>query len=204
MQQRAIETRQMILEAAAEVFDRDGYSGATIAKIHQRAGVTQGALTFHFRTKLDLAHEVMNAQKNHFSLPPGEDGLQRLIDTTLLLAQELQTNMLLRVGVRLAVDQELIGIHDPTPYQMWVDEFKGQLSAAAARGELREHVDVEELAELLVGIYTGIQLFSQSASRRADLPERLVSFWRYCMGGFVPPHVQAEMTVDADQFTAAV
>lgn len=198
MQQRAVETRQLILEAAAEVFDEMGYRAARIAQIMQRAGITQGALYFHFSSKLDLARTVMLAQRDAVVLPPGPDGLQRLIDTTLLLARELQTNKLLRAGVRLAVEQEEIGFHDDAPYLDWAEVFRGQLSAAAVRGELRSNVEVDRLAVLLVGCYTGVQHFSKVSSRRADLPDRIADLWQYMLLGIAPPQVAAGMVVNPE------
>jgi len=198
MQQRAVETRQVILEAAAEVFDEGGYRAARISEIMQRAGTTQGALYFHFTSKLDLARTVMLAQRDAVVLPPGPDGLQRLIDTTFLLAHELQTNKVLRAGVRLAVEQEEIGFHDEAPYLDWAAVFRGQLSAAASRGELRSGVDVDRLARLLVGCYTGVQHFSKLSSGRADLPERIADLWQYMLLGIAPPQVAAEMTVQPE------
>ncbi len=55
MQDRAILTRQAILTAAAGVFEERGYRAATISEILARAGVTRGALYFHFPSKEDLA-----------------------------------------------------------------------------------------------------------------------------------------------------
>jgi len=198
MQQRAVETRQLILEAAAEVFDEMGYRAARIAQIMQRAGITQGALYFHFSSKLDLARTVMLAQRDAVVLPPGPDGLQRLIDTTFLLARELQTNKLLRAGVRLAVEQEEIGFHDDAPYLDWAEVFRVQLSAAAARGELRSNVEVDRLAVLLVGCYTGVQHFSKISSRRADLPDRIADLWQCMLLGIAPPQVVAGMVVNPE------
>ncbi|WP_055488673.1 ScbR family autoregulator-binding transcription factor [Streptomyces sp. WMMB 322] len=198
MQQRAVETRQLILEAAAEVFDEGGYKAARISEIMHRAGITQGALYFHFSSKLDLARTVMLSQRDSVVLPPGPDGLQRLIDTTLLLARELQTNKLLRAGVRLAVEQEEIGFHDDSPYREWAEVFRGQLAAAAERGQLRSGVEVERLAVLLVGCYTGVQHFSKLSSKRADLPHRIADLWHYMLLGIAPPQVAADMIVDPD------
>ncbi|MGH3311301.1 MAG: ScbR family autoregulator-binding transcription factor [Streptomyces sp.] len=195
MQQRAVETRQLILEAAAEVFDESGYRAARISQIMQRAGTTQGALYFHFSSKMDLARTLMLAQRDAVVLPPGPDGLQRLIDTTLLLARELQTNKVLRAGVRLAVEQEEIGFHDDAPYLDWADVFRVQLSAAASRGELRNGVEVDRLAVLLVGCYTGVQHFSKLSNGRADLPDRIADLWQYMLPGIALPQVAAEMTV---------
>ena len=196
MQQRAVETRQALMEAAAEVFDRDGYRAARISEILERSGVTQGALYFHFTNKLDLAQTVMREQGDSVVMPEGPDGLQRLIDLCLLLARELQTNKLLRAGVRLAVEQEEIGFVDVAPYQTWADVFREQLEAAARRGELRDTVDPERLATLLVGCYTGVQHFSRLRSQRSDLPERIADLWRAMLLGIAPPEVAAQMAVD--------
>lgn len=196
MQQRAVETRQLILEAAAEVFDEGGYKAARVSEIMHRAGITQGALYFHFSSKLELARTVMLAQRQAVVLPPGPDGLQRLIDTTLLLAHELQTNKLLRAGVRLAVEQEEIGFHDDAPYLEWAEVFRGQLAAADAQGQLRSGVEVERLAMLLVGCYTGVQHFSKVSCRRADLPDRIADLWHYMLLGIAPPQVAAELVVN--------
>ncbi|WP_181767530.1 ScbR family autoregulator-binding transcription factor [Streptomyces albidus (ex Kaewkla and Franco 2022)] len=200
MQQRAVETRQLILEAAAEVFDEEGFKAARITEIMQRSGTTQGALYFHFSSKMDLARTVMLAQRDSVVLPPGPDGLQRLIDTTLFLARELQTNKLLRAGVRLAVEQEEIGFHDDAPYRDWAEVFRGQLAAAASRGELRNGVDVDRLSLLLVGCYTGVQHFSKVSTRRADLPERIGDLWQYMLLGIAPPQVVAEMVVNPQMY----
>ena len=204
MQQRAVETRQLILEAAAEVFDEGGYRAARISDIMQRAGITQGALYFHFSSKLDLARTVMMAQRDSVVLPPGPDGLQRLIDTNLLLARELQTNKLLRAGVRLAVEQEEIGFNDDAPYLEWAGVFREQLSAAASRGELRSGVDIDRLAMLLVGCYTGVQHYSRIRSQRSDLPERIADLWEYMLLGIAPPQVVADMVVNPDSPLRAV
>lgn len=54
-QDRSVRTRQTILSAAARVFEERGYQMATISEILTAAGVTKGALYFHFPSKEDLA-----------------------------------------------------------------------------------------------------------------------------------------------------
>lgn len=104
-QNRAIQTKATILRAAAEVFDEFGFSGASISKIMKRADVTQGGMYFHFASKEELAYAVMVGQGDGLVFPSGEDGLQRLVDITLYLADQLRHNPVLRAGVRLAVEQ---------------------------------------------------------------------------------------------------
>ncbi|KOT86338.1 branched-chain amino acid aminotransferase [Streptomyces sp. NRRL F-5755] len=197
MQERAVRTREVILRAAAEVFDEFGFSGASISKIMKRAGVTQGGMYFHFPSKEALAQAVMVEQGGGLELPPGEDGLQRLIDITLYLAEELQTNPKLRAGVRLAVEQGEFGVQDDSAYRAWAEEFGGQLRAAREKGELLPEVNVDELAWVLVSAYTGTQLFSQISSGRTDLHQRVVSLWRYLLPGVAAPPLRPLLTFAA-------
>jgi len=50
-QQRAVETRERLVDAALEVFARHGFEGATTRDIASRAGVALAALPYHFTTK---------------------------------------------------------------------------------------------------------------------------------------------------------
>ncbi|MEU3350846.1 ScbR family autoregulator-binding transcription factor [Streptomyces sp. NPDC037389] len=192
-QDRAVRTRAAILHAAAEVFDEFGFSGASVSKIIKRADATQGAMYFHFKSKEDLARAVMNEQGEGIVMPEGEAGLQHLIDITLHLATELQTNVLLRAGVRLAVEQGEFGVRDDTAYQDWAARFHEELVAARDEGELLPDVDERELAWVLVSCYTGTQLFSQVSTNRADLPERVALLWRYLLPGVATPETRARL-----------
>jgi TetR/AcrR family transcriptional regulator len=50
-QQRAIETRQMILEAALSEFAERGFDAASIRNIAMRIGLQHPLITYHYRTK---------------------------------------------------------------------------------------------------------------------------------------------------------
>ncbi len=52
--ERAEQTREMILDAATEVFFKGGVARSSMEDVAQRAGVTRGAVYWHFRDKLDL------------------------------------------------------------------------------------------------------------------------------------------------------
>src|SRR5204862_2649043 len=51
---RPLATRQRLLEAALEVFARDGFRGATIERICKRAGANIAAAHYHFGDKRKL------------------------------------------------------------------------------------------------------------------------------------------------------
>ncbi len=50
----AMETRTQILDAAERVFQRDGVLSASLNDIATEAGVTRGAIYWHFKNKHDL------------------------------------------------------------------------------------------------------------------------------------------------------
>ncbi|MFD0570556.1 TetR/AcrR family transcriptional regulator [Kitasatospora gansuensis] len=152
---------------------------------------------FHFKSKEALALAVMTSQADDLALPPGPDGLQRVIDITFDLAYQLQHNTLFRAGVRLAVEQGEFGLQDDSAYQQWADVFAAQFRAARATGDLLPEVDEDELGRVLVGAYSGTQLFSQISSGRADLPERITSLWRYLLPGVATAEARAGLRTDA-------
>ncbi|MEM9460642.1 MAG: TetR/AcrR family transcriptional regulator [Myxococcota bacterium] len=48
-------TADRIAQAALRLFNRKGYASTTLTEIAADVGISQGNLTYHFRTKLDLA-----------------------------------------------------------------------------------------------------------------------------------------------------
>lgn len=51
---KTLETRDRILDAAEDVFNECGYSSTTLNEIAEAAGVTRGAIYWHFKNKEDL------------------------------------------------------------------------------------------------------------------------------------------------------
>jgi TetR/AcrR family acrAB operon transcriptional repressor len=56
--QQALETRQHILDVALRLFSQQGVSSTSLAEIAQAAGVTRGAIYWHFKNKSDLFNEI--------------------------------------------------------------------------------------------------------------------------------------------------
>jgi AcrR family transcriptional regulator len=186
------------LHAAAEVFGECGYSGAGINRILQRAGVTAGAMYFHFSSKEDLARAVICDSAADLNLPEGGPGLQHLIDVTLYLARELQHNSFFQAGVQLAIEQGESGLREYGSYEWWAERYLEDLRAARSQGELLPEVQEEELAQIVVGGFTGLQVMSKISTDRADLPQRIAAFWRCLVPAVAVPETRAALVIPRD------
>ncbi|WP_327367093.1 ScbR family autoregulator-binding transcription factor [Streptomyces sp. NBC_01217] len=198
-QARAIQTRRSILVAAAAVFDERGYSSATISEILTRAGVTKGALYFHFTSKEDLALGVMDVQLDSDPLPPQLTKLQELVDQGMLLAHRLRHEPLVRASVGLAMDQAVEGLDRGTPFRAWIDRLEHLLTAARNQGELLPHVNPRETAEMLAGSFSGIQVMSQALCKREDLGRRISVLLHYVLPSISTPAVLATLDMAEDR-----
>lgn len=195
-QERAIKTRQAVLLAAATVFDERGYDATNVAEILTRAGVTKGAMYFHFPSKEALAEAVMAEQARGLPDPVPDAPVQTVVNLTRHVAHELQTNPLVRAGVRLALDQGSFRTRSTPAYLRWIDIVERHLREAATLGHLLPHVVPRETAEFVVGAFTGVQLLSQELTGRADLQQRVTALWRYLLPTIVPPTLLLHLRLD--------
>jgi hypothetical protein len=89
---------------------------------------------------------------------------------------------------------------DRTPaFRMWIDQNTQLLTEAKERGELLQHVDVAETAELLVGSFSGVQLLSQLRCQRQDLERRVVVLFEHFLPSITVPAVLARLDISVDR-----
>ncbi|MET7288042.1 ScbR family autoregulator-binding transcription factor [Streptomyces sp. NPDC005573] len=203
LQERAIRTRRSILVAAADVFADVGYEAATISEILQRAGVTKGALYFHFASKEQLAQAVLTEQLEPvLGAPPRELVLQEGLDTGFLLAHLLRARDPMVCGsVRLTVDQgsPQDGLDRRVPMAAWIEYNAALLTRARASGELLPHVDVDAAAKAFVAAFTGAQVLSKIMNDHADLMDRVADLYQHLMTSVAVPAVLVRLDISPDR-----
>lgn len=213
MQDRAADTIRRIVHAAGEIFDEDGYAGATTPAIQQRAKVSRGGFYHHFPSKEALGHAVLEHQNAFFeqmseAVAPGPGRplqglwLQFLVDTSYAYCHGLRTDPVLRAGVRLSME--------PGPYQR-PGSYTPQLAAVTAvlesarqAAELQPAIQPEPTAQTVVGFFTGVQTLSQIITGRRDLDEQVRTMWSLCLPGIARPDVLTHLllappSADADR-----
>lgn len=149
VQDRAAQTRDMILEAAAKVLFEEGYSAATTLHIQQVAGVSRGRLLHHFPSR----ELLLTAAVHHLA--------------EVRIAE-------LTAGVAIPDD-----LHDRIRFAvaaMW--EITGQscfwatmelwMGARTANPELREALSVVERRMLAILRERADELFGEQVTTRPD------------------------------------
>ncbi|MEU3984608.1 ScbR family autoregulator-binding transcription factor [Streptomyces sp. NPDC026672] len=185
-QERAVRTRRAVIRAAAEVFAERGYAAATIAEILARAGVTKGALYFHFDSKESLARGVVEAQPANDYWAPRELKLQEWVDAGMALAHRIPQDVVLLAGIRLSGDLEgrrLFG----SVWPAWTEVSVKHLTEAKERGEVLPHVVPSETAECFLGAWLGTQMVSEASSGWSDLGERVSVLFNHILPAIATP-----------------
>ncbi|MFJ9033490.1 ScbR family autoregulator-binding transcription factor [Streptomyces sp. NPDC102274] len=192
MQTRSVRTRRGLVRAGAEMFDRKGYAEATLEQIAASAGVTKGALYFHFASKdglLDAVEECAQALLRDFAgaqrrqnAPP----VQSLIDLTHLLARALRQDPVLRASFRIAV--ECAGGRPSAGdfHQSWTAEALDLLARARTQGLLREGQPREGLQTLVCAAVCGIAVLAVTGSPHLDPGRGTAGVWDQLLPVLVP------------------
>ncbi|MFC4854192.1 ScbR family autoregulator-binding transcription factor [Actinophytocola glycyrrhizae] len=188
-QERAERTRNAILDAAAAVFDEYGFNGASLSDILAKAGVTKGALYFHFSSKEDLAHALVSEQLIVGQSLPSDApaGIQSAIDLCHHMANALRTSVRARASSRLVIETGTFAEPAPDAYAGWIETVREYLVAARERGDLKADLKPDVIARWVIASFTGVQISSQVLSGREDIHERVTEMWRIALPGLVPP-----------------
>ncbi|MEV8546442.1 TetR family transcriptional regulator [Streptomyces sp. NPDC051572] len=159
---KAANTRTRVLDSAAKVFSRKGYTETRLSDIAAEAAMHSGSLYYHFRTREELVDEVLRVGQERVdrfvrqrvaSLPPEAANLARLrelITAHLEMVLEIgnYTSAMIRIIGQVPEDVHRRRLHDQRQYGgYWRRLFK----QAQAGGELRTDVDLSAMMMLILG-----------------------------------------------------
>jgi AcrR family transcriptional regulator len=192
-QARAIETRAAIMRGAAEAFEQRGYGSTSLAQVSAAAGVTKGALYFHFDSKEALAVAIIDAQHEE-SVSAGRQlladnvpGLRALVSMSYELARQLRDDHIVSAGVRLTIEAVNFSTPVSGPYLDWMVACEEFLRRAIAEGDVTSTIDVCAAAHFFTSAFTGVQVVSDVLTKRGDIDQRLTEMWAMLLPGLVAP-----------------
>ncbi|MFI7277210.1 ScbR family autoregulator-binding transcription factor [Streptomyces sp. NPDC049879] len=195
-QGRALLTRRALIRSAARRFDRHGYARTKVNDISAGAGVSPGALHFHFENKAAVARAVeaagagmlWSAGRIAYRANPG--ALQALTDMSQAFARLLLWDVVARASFRLGTDTGWA----PTQAldHEWHNCVERLLAEAARNDELSSHVELVGSTCAVVTATTGVGLLIEEGARE-QARTALTGFWQVFLPGLARPEVAARL-----------
>ncbi|WP_236244281.1 ScbR family autoregulator-binding transcription factor [Streptomyces sp. CC210A] len=195
-QERAERTRRALIKSAAAVFEEYGYAQARLALISTGAGVSTGALHFHFENKAAVAAAVETeasralgsayravrrpARGGRAASPP----LQALTDAAHALAHLLRRDTVTRAGFRLSCDTTRTGEVDlRREWQYFVQQM---LAEAAGEGSLAAGVNRRDMAAAVVAATIGFEVLGRGNQEWLSRSS-VTGFWQLLLPRLATP-----------------
>ncbi|CNH16156.1 multidrug efflux transporter transcriptional repressor AcrR [Yersinia pekkanenii] len=159
--QKAEETRQQILDAAVQEFSAHGVSGTSLADIAVAAGVTRGAIYWHFKNKVDLFNEVWALSESKIDQLELEYQV-KYPDNPLRILREILIYVLVstREDCRRRALMEIV-FHKC--------EFVGEMSSVHDARKVLDLASYERIASVLQGCIDANQLPANLDTHRAAI-----------------------------------
>jgi len=167
-------TRERLLQAAFQEIHRSGFRSADLDTILAKAGVTKGALYYHFDNKEALGYAVVDeviARKVHVKwvLPLRNaksplDVLIRIIQSESVKKEDVQRGCYL-----LNLSQEMSGLDEgfrrrtASVYKDWHDGVAEALREGQKRRVVRSDINANETATFLLAAWEGYAVLSKNS-----------------------------------------
>ena len=177
-------TRQLIIDVAAREFAERGYSATSLSDIVTGAGMTKGALYWHFASKESVALAICQTMYETWPVMLREvvgahdDALAAIVAVTYRAGEQFQREPVVRASKRLLSELPPEALAKlPQPYVGWQHALTQLIGQGQQRGQINPQVDAAGTAQVIVASFFGMQQVSQELSGRRDLISRLDGFW---------------------------
>jgi TetR/AcrR family transcriptional regulator, transcriptional repressor for nem operon len=196
-------TRTAIMDAAQGLILQQGFAATSIDQIIERTGVTKGAFFYHFTSKSDLAHALVE----RYAAVDAEH-LERTLDRAERLGRDPLQQVLLFVGLlqeeageltepfagclyaSYCYEAQLFDEHTfgvvRSGVRHWRERFRGKLQAVIDQHRPRLPASAEELAGMILAIFEGSFILSRILAEPQYIAEQLGQYRNYLELLFAP------------------
>jgi len=182
---KALATRTMLIDLAAEMFAEQGYLQTSIRDIARGGSLTTGAIYGHFRNKADLLAEAINTRTAE-ELESRTMGLGRdpdYVETLTRVAREYRKRRRLRALIVQgaaaahtdAETRDRLREEQTGHLKVWIDGYRRERS----RQGIDPSVDIEAMVlytwavEVGLGVLEALGIEPKSATAWADIHNRM-------------------------------
>lgn len=193
MPRSGAKTRERIIDAAQALVYRHGFAASSIDKVIEGAGITKGAFFYHFKSKADLGHALIQRYADR-----DLEHLEKTLSRADRLSSDPRQRILIFVGL---LQEDFEALPDPVPgclftsylyesaeypedvaeiaeltFQKWTDTVAAKIEAAVEAGPITEEVPATALAKTLLALIEGGFVLAKAQKDAKVLVELLDQF----------------------------
>jgi len=191
------ESRRDLMDVAIDCFARYGYQATSIDRIAKAAGVTKGALYYHFKDKQELLFEAVKQRVGQFErlvltdLESIPSAAAQLAEVARVCLEHATKSNHRRLIVTLMVESLDTNPRLEAEFRAMMKRFRGFLRDIVRRGqrhgEFRRAVDPAVAAEVYAGAIMGAEIQYYQDPKRFDLATTIDTFIRQYVGWLAAP-----------------
>ncbi len=200
--EEAQKTREAILAAAIDLFAEKGVSATTLANIAKQAGVTRGAVYWHFKNKDDLINALkemlidpVEKMKGKLEAADVENPLEVMFSAQLEFFNTMHSRPILVKLVRIfltkfenAASLDEIFTHKAQCHREGLNSFEIILGKAVEQQQLPEDFNIHTGALASIAFFDGLiynwAILPKSLTMDEEIPTLLQGFNRMLKQGF--------------------
>jgi TetR/AcrR family transcriptional regulator, transcriptional repressor for nem operon len=166
------QTRERILARSAQLFNRQGYFGASLADIMRETGLEKGGIYNHFSSKEQLALESFDyayglvQQRTRAALSGKFNAIERLLAIVSVFQSEVDDPPVAGgcpiLNTAIEADDANEVLRDRARFAMdsWRTTIHRIVNKGIERHEIRPGVDADEVASILIATLEGANMLS--------------------------------------------
>jgi TetR/AcrR family transcriptional repressor of acrEF/envCD operon len=165
----ALKTRQHLIDVAITLFAKNGVSTTTLADIADAAGMTRGAIYWHFDSKVSLFNEIWNIQpcialeiRRKIKAQTHDDGLQFLreliIETLKVISTDHRQRELLQILYHTCEFNGEMYSEREIRERLWFnrERMRKLLRNCISKGQIPVNTNIELTITIVQGYLSGI------------------------------------------------
>lgn len=165
----ALKTRQHLIDVAITLFAKNGVSTTTLADIADAAGMTRGAIYWHFDSKVSLFNEIWNIQpcvateiRQKLKAKIHDNDLQLLrevmIETLKVISTDRRQHELLQILYHTCEFNGEMYSEREIRERFWFkrERMRKLLRNCISKGQLPVNTNIELMLTIIHGYFSGI------------------------------------------------
>lgn len=167
------ETKERILQLAAELFNQQGYAGTSMSDIMQVTGLKKGGIYNHFQNKNELALQAFDyamsgiSQRYRIALLSKHNAVERLQAVINVFASYIDKPPLkggcplLNTAVESDYAHPALRKRAQEAMNSWYDMIRRVVQKGIKKGEIRPNIEPEQVATMTIAIFEGGLMMAQ-------------------------------------------